>query len=166
LLRAISQPVVEAVDRDHPLGAEQHGAGDRELADRAGAPDGDRPRRPDVAHLGAHVAGREDVRQEQHLLVGQVVLDLDRADVGERHARVLGLAAGVAAGQVRVAEDAGGRVAEHLLGHPGVRVGVLAERVQLVLAGQQLPQAIGNGTTTRSPTFRFVTPLPTRRPRP
>ena len=25
---------------------------------------------------------------------------------------------------------------------------------------QQLPQAIGNGTTTRSPTFRFVTLLP------
>jgi hypothetical protein len=28
----------------------------------------------DVAHLGAHVAGGEDVGQEQHLLVGQVVL--------------------------------------------------------------------------------------------
>ena len=25
----------------------------------------------DVAELGAHVAGREDVGQEQHLLVGQ-----------------------------------------------------------------------------------------------
>ncbi len=30
----------------------------------------------DVAHLGAHVAGRQDVGQEQHLLVRQVGLDL------------------------------------------------------------------------------------------
>ena len=64
------QPVGEAVDGDHPLGAEQEGAGDRELADRAAAPDGDHVARLDVAHLGAHVAGRQDVGEEQHLLVG------------------------------------------------------------------------------------------------
>ena len=84
--------------------------------------------------LGGHVAGREDVRQEQHLLVRQVVGDLERPDVGERHARVLRLAAGVAAQHVRVAEDAARRIAPQLLGHPGVRVRVLAERVQLALA--------------------------------
>jgi hypothetical protein len=49
-----------------------------------GAEDGDRLAALDVAELGAHVARREDVRQEQDLLVGEVVLDLDRADVGER----------------------------------------------------------------------------------
>src|SRR3954467_381514 len=76
----------------------------------------------------------EDVGEEQDLLVLEVVLDLDRADVGERHARVLGLAAGVAAGEVRVAEDAGRRVAEHLLRQARVRVGVLAQRVELIPA--------------------------------
>src|SRR3712207_7884556 len=40
----------------------------------------------------------------------------------------------VAARQVRVAVEARGRVAEHLLHHPGVRVRVLAQRVQLLLA--------------------------------
>ena len=58
----------------------------------------------DVAHLGAHVAGREDVREEQHLLVGQRRRHLERPDVGERHAHVLRLPAGEAADQVRVAE--------------------------------------------------------------
>src|SRR3954451_8139958 len=127
------EAVVVLVDRDDLLGAEQDRARDRELADRARAEDGDRLAAGDVAELGAHVAGREDVREEQDLLVLDVVLDLDRADVGERDARVLGLAAGVAAGEVRVAEDAARRVAEHLLGHPGVRIRVLADGVELVL---------------------------------
>src|SRR5919202_2233972 len=43
--------------------------------------------------------------------------------------------AGVAAGEVGVAEDAGDRVAEHLLGDPRVGVGVLAARVELRRAG-------------------------------
>src|SRR4051794_7514930 len=55
-------------------------------------------------------------------------------DVGERDAYVLGLPAGEAARQVRVAEDPRGRMAEHLLGEPCVRIRVLAQRVQLVLA--------------------------------
>jgi hypothetical protein len=52
-------------------------------------------------------SGGEDVAEEQHLLVGEAVGILDRADVGEGHAHVLRLAAGVAAGEVRVAEGAG-----------------------------------------------------------
>src|SRR3954447_8130914 len=47
--------------------------------------------------------------------------------VGERDRGVLGGAAGEAAGEMRVAEDAGRREAEHLLGEPRVRVRVLAE---------------------------------------
>ena len=81
----------------------------------------------DVAHLGAHVAGREDVGQEQHLLVVEAVLDLERPDVGERHARELGLAAGEPAGEVRVAERARRRVPHHLLGEGGIRIRVLAQ---------------------------------------
>ena len=86
-------------------------AGDRELADRAAPQTATTSPGLDVAHLRAHVAGRKDVGQEQHLFVGHAVVDLERADVGERHARVLGLAAGEAAEHVRVAEDAARRVA-------------------------------------------------------
>jgi hypothetical protein len=90
--------------------------------------------RLDVAHLRAHVAGREDVGEEEHLLVGHAVRDLDGPDVGERHARELGLPARVAAQHVRVAEDARRRVAPHLLGHPRVGVRVLAQREELLRA--------------------------------
>ena len=51
--------------RDHALGPEQEGAADGELPDRAAAPDGDRVARLDVAVLGGHVAGREDVGEEE-----------------------------------------------------------------------------------------------------
>ena len=44
------------------------------------------------------------------------------------------LAAGVAAGHVRVAEEAGRRVAVQLLRHPRVRVRVVAQRPELLLA--------------------------------
>ena len=57
---------------DHALGAEQERAFHRELPDRAAAPDRDGVARLDVAHVRAHVACREDIGQEQHLLVGQV----------------------------------------------------------------------------------------------
>src|SRR5437660_1751367 len=86
----------------------------RRATDRACAPDGDDLATADLAELGAHVAGGQDVGEEEDRLVGNAVLDLDRADVGERHARVLGLSAGEAAGEVRVAEDPRRREAEHL----------------------------------------------------
>ena len=70
------------VDRDDLLGAEHDGAGDRELADGPGAEDGDRFAALDVAELRAHEAGGQDVREEQDLLVGEVVLHLERPDVG------------------------------------------------------------------------------------
>ena len=63
-----------AVDADHLLGAEQDGAADRHLADRPGAPDRDRVGGLDVALHGRLPAGREDVAEEQHLLVGEAVL--------------------------------------------------------------------------------------------
>jgi threonine dehydrogenase-like Zn-dependent dehydrogenase len=58
------QAVGEAVNRDDPLSSEEPGAGDGELSHRPAAPDGDDLAAPDVAHLGAHVPGREDVREE------------------------------------------------------------------------------------------------------
>ena len=47
------------------LGAEHVGAADGELADRAAAPDGDGVAGLDVAVLGGHVAGGEDVGEEE-----------------------------------------------------------------------------------------------------
>ena len=44
---------------------------DREQADRPAAPHRDRVARLDVAVLRGHVAGRQNVGEEQHLLVGQ-----------------------------------------------------------------------------------------------
>ena len=106
LLARHLQSVGESIDGDHPLGAEQEGAPDGKQSDRTAAPDGDRVTGLDVAHLSAHVSGRQDVRQKQHLFVGQAAVDLERPDVGKRHACELGLAAGEPAGQVRIAEGA------------------------------------------------------------
>ena len=124
---AMLEPLGQAVDGDDLLGAEQDGAADRHLADRAAAPDGDRVGRLDVALDRGLPAGREDIAEEQHLLVGQAVRHLDVRRVGEGHAQILGLAAGIAAGQVRVAEQARRRVAEHLVGEVLLAVGRLAD---------------------------------------
>jgi hypothetical protein len=104
------------------------------LADGAAAPHGNGVAWLDVAVFSGHVSRRKDVGKEQDLFVRKPVLDLERAHVGEGHARVFGLTAGEAAGQVRVSEDSRRRVAEHLLGQPGVWVRVLAERIHLPLA--------------------------------
>ena len=86
----------------------------------------------------------------------QVVLELERADVGVGHARVLGLPAGVAAGQVPVAEDPGassGRTSSRRI--PAFGLEFSHTEYSSCWQAQQLPQAIGNGTTTRSPTLTF-----------
>ena len=65
-----AQALRQAIDRDHLLGAQQDGAADRHLADRAAAPDRHRVGRLDVALHRRLPAGRADVAQEQQLLVG------------------------------------------------------------------------------------------------
>ena len=57
------QPLGHRIDGDDALGAEQEGAADRELADRAAAPDRDRLAAFDVAEVRRHVAGRERCRR-------------------------------------------------------------------------------------------------------
>src|SRR5215218_6615939 len=49
--------------------------------------------------------------------------------VGERHAQIFGLAAGITAGQVGIAEQPRGGMAEYLLGEVLLPVGALAHRV-------------------------------------
>ena len=133
------QALGKAIDRDDPLGSEQERALDRELADGAAAPDGHGVARLDLAVLGRHVAGGKDVREEQDLLVGERVRHLQRADVGKRHPGVFRLAAGIAAVHVRIAEESRRRIAVQLLRHPGVRVGVVAQRPELLLAEEAMP---------------------------
>ena len=88
----------------------------------------------DLRVLGGHVAGREDVGQEQRLFVGDAVRHLDRADIGHRDAQIFGLAAAIAAEHVAEAEQAGGRMAHRLDRHLGIRIGAVAAREQALLA--------------------------------
>src|SRR5690606_8128430 len=104
-----------------------------ELSDGARPPYGDNVAGLDIAQLGPHIAGRENVGEKEGLFVRYALWDLQWAHVGERHAGVFGLAASVAAEHVRVAKDARRGVPPQLFHHPGVRVGVLAGRIQLLL---------------------------------
>ncbi len=108
LLSRLAQALGETIDRDDALRAEQIGARDGEQSDGAASPHGDGVALPDRAVLRTHVAGRENVREKQHLLVGEVIRHLDRSDIGEWNSHVLGLAAGVATQHVRIAENACG----------------------------------------------------------
>ena len=96
----------------------------------------------DLRVFGRHPAGREDVREEQHPLVLDAVGHDDRADVGIGHACVFGLSTRVAAGHVRIAEQAGHRIAVGDLRHVGLvrRIGVVAGGV-LFLAAEETAAA-------------------------
>ena len=71
LARALEPAVVE-VHRDHARGAAQDRAHLRERADRAAAEHDHRVAGADLGQLRAHVAGGQDVGQEERLLVGDV----------------------------------------------------------------------------------------------
>jgi len=104
----------------------QPGALHGEQPHRATAPHGHGLSGPDVGVLGGLVARRRGVRGKQQLLIGVALGGLERAHVGLGHAHILGKATGIAAEAVGVAEEAGRRLAVHLLQHPGVGVGVVA----------------------------------------
>ena len=79
--------------------------------------------------------------RNKRLLVGDAVRDLDRADIGHRHAQIFGLAAAVAAEHVAEAEQAGGRMAHRLDRHLGIGVGAIAAGEQALLAEPALAAA-------------------------
>ena len=117
-------------------GPHQQGADDGELPDRPAAEDRHRVAGMDVGQVRAEVAGREDVRDHQRLLVRDRVRNLDHPDVGEGHPRHLRLQAVDRAGRFGPAEKAGARLR-------AVRVGVVALRevarpaVRAVAAGNR-----------------------------
>jgi hypothetical protein len=79
-------------------------------------------------------AGGKDIAEKKHLRIGQAVRDFDRRHVGIGHAHVFGLAAGIAAGQVRVAEQTRRGMAEHLVGDVLVAIAAFADRPVAALA--------------------------------
>ena len=80
------------VDHDDPTGREQERGQDGSEPDRAGTDDGDRVAGLEVAVEHPNLeARRQDVGQEQHLLVGEGGRNLVDGGVGERDPRVLRL---------------------------------------------------------------------------
>ena len=107
-----------------------------EQADRAAAEDADRVARLDLGHVGPEVPGREDVGEQDRLVVGHLGGQLDQRRVGERDAGELGLEAVERPGRLRAAEERG----------PGllaVRVGVVALRLVAARAVRAVPAADG-----------------------
>ena len=99
----------------------------------------------DMGVLRTHVAGREDIGQEQDLLVLEVVGHGEGAGVGKRHADIFGLSTGVAARHVTVAEQARRRMAHQGIGNV-LRVGrirVVATRPQLLFTEETRPAGDG-----------------------
>ena len=122
----------------YALGAEEEGRADSHLANGAAAPYGDRVAALDVAELGGHVAGGEDVGEEERLFVAQPVGHLDRADIGIRHAQIFGLAAAVATQQMRIAKEAGRRIAPKLGGLLAIGIAAFAAGIKSPLAEETL----------------------------
>jgi hypothetical protein len=94
---------------------------------------------------GGLPAGREDVREKEKLLVGNTVGHLLDRRIGERHPQVLGLAARIPAGEMRVSEQARGSMAEHLIGEVLLAVTSLAHGEVTALALVALTADDGEG---------------------
>jgi hypothetical protein len=61
------------IDGDDAFGAEQECRSDRKLSDRTAAPDRDGFAAFQVAEFRAHIASRENIGEEQHLLIAEMV---------------------------------------------------------------------------------------------
>ena len=95
--------------------------------------------------VGSHVGRGEDVGEKEHLLVRQILRHLQMGHVGIGDAQILRLPAREAAGDMRVAEEPGGGVAELLRLHLAVGVGALAEAPVAPLALPAGAAADGEG---------------------
>ncbi len=139
------EPMGMVVDADDLLGPHQHGALHGKQAHRSGTPDGDRVARLDLGVFSRHPAGGQDVGEEQDLVIIHAVGNDDRPDIGKRHPHIFRLAAGIAAGEVGIAEQAAdGMAVEHFGGVLLFNgIAVVAGRILQLLAVEAL--AAGNG---------------------
>src|ERR1043165_4335308 len=139
------QAIWKSINADDALGSEQVGTLHGELSDRAATPNSNRIAGLDVAVLGGHIACWKNIRQEQDLFVAQAVGNFYRSHIGKGHASVFRLSAGEAAEHVSIAVNSRGRMAEKLLRHPSVGVGILTQRKKLSLAEKTFAARNGEG---------------------
>ena len=85
------EPIVDGVDSEHAGSAHELGAGDGELSNRPAAEHGHDVALFDLGDVGPEIARREDVREQNGLIVADLVGKLHEVDVGEGHARLLRL---------------------------------------------------------------------------
>src|SRR5262249_45202202 len=129
-----------------------------ELAYGTASPNGYDVPRLDVAVLSPHVAGWEDVGQEQNLLIGEAFRNFNRADIREWHTCKLCLPASVAAHHVRIAKQARRGIPEHFFCDPRVRVGVVAQGPELSLAEEAFAAGDGEGNHHAISTLQVLDP--------
>ena len=120
----------DRVDRDDPACAKKQCAADRKLSDRPAAPDRDGLAVPDVAEVRGHVAWRNDVGQEQDLLVREPVLDLDWSHISIGHAQVFRSTSWIASQDMRIAEETRGGVAPKLFRRFAISIGSFAGGIE------------------------------------
>src|SRR5215204_1009866 len=137
------EPLRNGIDCDDPFGPQQKSALDCKLSDWAAAPDRDCLTAFEIAELRAHVTGRKNVGEEEHLLVVKALRHLQRPYVGVWHSQIFRLTARVAAEQMRISEQAGWRVTPELGCLLMVRIRSFAAREISALAKEAL--AAGDG---------------------
>src|SRR4051794_2819565 len=121
------QALRQMIDGNHLLGTKQNGAADRHLTDGTAAPDRNGIGRLDVALDSGLPSGREDVTEEENLLVRDTIRHLDVRRIGKGNAEIFGLSARIAAGQMRVAEQACRSMTEHLVSEILLAIAPLAD---------------------------------------
>ncbi len=137
------QPRREMINCDHPTGPQQQRRLDREQTHRAAAPDRNRVTGFDVGIDRRVPPGGQNIGQKQHVVVGQIVGDDHRTDIGIGYANIFGLPTGIAPCKMGVAKGGAHRVTHQQLG--GIArfrwIAVIAGAVLLLLAEEALPAA-------------------------
>src|SRR5215211_5540826 len=94
------QSLRETVNSDNSRRVEPPYTLDRHLSYRATAPDRDCVTRLDISILSGHISSREDICQEENLLVSESIFDLEWTHICKWDAHIFGLSACVAAHQM------------------------------------------------------------------
>src|SRR5688572_6976004 len=124
--RSHGQTVDVVVDCNYAIGAEQVGALNCELTYWSTTPNGNGVSFLYLAVLSCHISSRENVREKQHLFIRKMIGNLQRADVSERYANILGLASGIPAHHVGIAEESRTGEAIEEIGHSRIWIRVVA----------------------------------------
>lgn len=125
------EPLGQRVHRQHAAGAHKLGAGDGELAHRAATEHCHGLARLDVRHVGAEVAGGNDVGDQDGVALGDLVRQPDHVGAGVGDARVLRLQAVERPGGLGAAEER--RARELAVGIGLVALGVVAGTAVIAL---------------------------------